>query len=325
MKRMLVLLSCLLTAGITANAQPVKQHGRLHVQGTQLTDEHNSPVVLRGMSFGWSCFHPRFYTAGSVKWLHNDWHCTVVRAAMGIEPKGGYKDDSATAIAKIRTVVDAAIKEGIYVIIDWHSHNINLAEARRFFAEMALAYHQYPNVLYEVFNEPDHETWNEVKAYATDIISTIRTYDSSNVILVGSPHWDQYVHLPAADPITGYSNLMYTLHYYAATHKQSLRDRADSALNKGLPIFISESAGMEASGNGPLDLAEWQRWRDWAEQHKLSWITWSVSDKNETCSVLQTSAASDGRWSQKDLKESGIRTRQYLRKYKAGSATTSIR
>lgn len=318
MKRTLVLLlSGLLAACITLHAQPVKQHGRLHVQGTQLVDEHNNPVILRGMSFGWSCFHPRFYTAGSVKWLHNDWHCTVIRAAMGIEPKGGYKEDSATAIANVKAVVDAAIKEGVYVIIDWHSHNINLAEARQFFAGMAQAYHQYPNVLYEVFNEPDYETWSEVKAYATDIVGIIRKYDTSNIILVGNPHWDQDVHLPAADPVTGYSNLMYTLHYYAATHKQWLRNRADSALNKGLPIFISESAGMEASGDGPLNLAEWQRWIEWAELHKLSWVTWSVSDKNETCSVLRTSAASDGHWRKKDLKDSGIYTRKYLRKYKA--------
>lgn len=113
--------------------QPVKQNGELQVKGTQLVNANDEPVVLRGMSFGWSCFHPRFYTKGAVKWLYKDWGCNVVRAAMGIEPNRGYKQDSATNMQLISTVVDAAIEQGIYVIIDWHSHSINLPEAKAFF------------------------------------------------------------------------------------------------------------------------------------------------------------------------------------------------
>ncbi|MEO7309488.1 MAG: glycoside hydrolase family 5 protein [Chitinophagaceae bacterium] len=299
-------------------AQPVKEHGQLQVTGTQLTDQKGKPLVLRGMSFGWSCFHPRFYTKGTVEWLYKDWGCNVLRAAMGIEPKNGYKQDSATNMQLISTVVDAAIAQGIYVIIDWHSHNINLTEANAFFKTMAAKYGKFPNLIYELFNEPDQETWPEVKAYAETLIKTIRAIDPDNIILVGSPHWDQYINLPAADPITGYKNLMYTMHFYAATHKQELRDRTSAAIKMGLPIFISESAGMDASGDKAIDDAEWQRWIDFAEANQLSWITWSVSDKDETCSVLQKSAASDGHWKSEDLKASGIKARNLYRKYNLG-------
>ncbi|MFT3679028.1 MAG: glycoside hydrolase family 5 protein [Ferruginibacter sp.] len=299
-----------------ARAQPVKLHGQLKVSGTQLVDQNNQPVVLNGMSFGWSCFHPRFYTASAVKWLRKDWNCSVVRAAMGIEPDGGYLKDSAKHAAMIRTVIDAAIKEGIYVIVDWHSHNINLKEAKAFFTQIAKDYHQYPNIIYEIFNEPDYETWAEVKAYSTEIITAIRAVDPNNIILVGSPHWDQDIHLVAADPIKDFNNLMYTVHFYAATHKQSLRDRTDAAIAKGIPVFISESAGMEATGNGPINQDEWTKWINWMKKHKLSWVTWSVSDKDETCSVLNTSASSFGSWKEEDLKESGIKTRLFLRSIK---------
>ena len=299
---------------LTANSQPVKKHGKLKVVGTQLVNEKNQPVVLRGMSFGWHNWWPRFYSAGAVKWLRDDWNCTVVRAAMGIEPDKGYLKDPAGSLQKIKTVIDAAIKNDVYVIIDWHSHNIQLEEAKKFFIEMATTYGNHPHVIYELFNEPDHETWPQVKDYSIELIKAIRAIDPDNIILVGSPQWDQSVHLPAEDPITGYSNLMYTLHYYAATHKQWLRDRADAVLKKGLPLFISESAGMEATGNGPLNVDEWNAWISWAESRKVSWITWSVSDKAETCSVLKPSASSEGNWKESDLKESGIRIREILRK-----------
>lgn len=315
--KLIVTVLFLILSIISVNAQPVKKYGQLRVEGTKLVDKNGKQVVLRGMSFGWHNWWPRFYNAGTVKWLHKDWKCSVVRAAMGVEPDKGYIKDSAGSVANIKAVVDAAIKEGIYVIIDWHSHNIKLNEARTFFTMMAKQYGKYPNVIYELFNEPDQETWPEVKAYSEELIKTIRAIDPDNIILVGSPRWDQEIQLPAADPIKGYSNLMYTVHFYAATHKQWLRDRTDEAIKKGLAIFISESAGMEASGNGALNYEEWQKWIDWMEANQLSWITWSVSDKDETCSVLKTSAASDGKWKESDLKESGVMTREYLRKYNA--------
>ena len=299
-----------------SKAQFVKHHGQLRVEGTQLTDQNNNPVVLRGMSFGWHSMWPRFYNEEAVAWLKKDFKCNVVRAAMGIElGKMSYLKDPVFSKEKIDAVVNGAIKSDIYVIIDWHSHNINLKEACEFFNEMSKKYAKYPNIIYEIFNEPDQESWPEIKAYSEEVIKVIRKNDSDNIILVGSPHWDQDVNLPAADPIKGYANIMYTMHFYAATHGKELRDKTDEALKKGLPIFISESAGMEATGDGPLNIKAWQEYIDWMENRKLSWITWSVSDKDETCSILKKSAQSEGKWKEEDLKESGVKVREFLRRY----------
>lgn len=314
MKRVM-LAFLLLSISFASFSQPVKIHGPLKVSGLQLIDKNNQDVVLRGMSYGWHNWWPRFYNAGSVQWMQKDWGVNVVRAAMGVEPDGAYLARPESSIRTIKAVIDAAISQDLYVIIDWHSHNINLEAAKAFFVAMATQYGKNPHVIYEIFNEPDQESWKEVKEYSIEMIKAIRAIDPDNIILIGSPHWDQDVHLAADDPIKGYDNLMYTVHFYAATHKQWLRDRCDYALGKGLPLFISESAGMEATGNGSLNMEEWTRWIEWAEQHKISWITWSVSDKNETCSVLLPSAASDGNWKDSDLKESGIKTREMIRKY----------
>lgn len=299
-----------------SKAQFVKKHGQLSVQGTQLVDKNNDPVVLRGMSFGWHSMWPRFYNEKAVSWLKKDFNCNVVRAAMGIElGEYSYLKDPQFSKEKIEAVVDGAIKSDIYVIIDWHSHNVNLKEAKAFFAEISKKYAKYPNIIYEVFNEPDYESWWEVKTYSEEIIRVIRENDPNNIILVGCPHWDQDIDLPAAEPIVGYNNIMYTMHFYAATHGKELRDRTDAAIKNGLPVFISESAGMEASGDGPLNVKAWQEYIDWMEANKLSWITWSVSDKDETCSILKKTAKSEGKWKDEDLKESGLKVREFLNKY----------
>lgn len=317
MKSIIILFALALTA-IPVCSQPVKENGQLKVDGVFLVNEEGKPLVLRGMSFGWHNWWHMYYNSGVVDWLYRDWKCSVVRAAMGIEPENGYRVKPEWSAGKVMEVVDAAIANDIYVVIDWHSHNINLDEAKTFFTLMAEKYGSYPHVIYEIFNEPDRESWAEVKEYSIELIRTIRAIDADNIILVGSPHWDQDIHLVADDPITGFDNIMYTVHFYAATHGQFLRDRSEYALEKGIPIFVSEAAGMEASGDGPINYEEWQRWIDWMEDNKISWIKWSVSSKKETCSVLLPSASETGGWKSEDLNESGVKTRELIRKYNAG-------
>jgi endoglucanase len=295
------------------DAQPVKKYGKLSVAGTKMVDQNGSSVVLKGVSFGWHNWWPRFYNKEAVKWLYEDWKCTVVRAAMGVEPDSGYLKKPGWSKEKTEAVIEGAIENDIYVIIDWHSHGLHLEGALIFFEEMAKKYGAYPHVIYEIYNEPTRQSWEEVKAYSIEVIRKIREFDPDNIILVGSPHWDQDIHLVADDPIEGFDNLMYTLHFYAATHGQYLFDRGDYALEKGIPLFVSECAGMAANGNGPIDYQAWNKWLDWMDGNQISWVCWSIADKDETCSMLNESAGSEGNWKESDLKESGIKTRELLR------------
>jgi endoglucanase len=311
----ITLFIMLLTVSYIAYAGPVSKHGQLRVDGKQLVDQNNQPVVLRGVSFGWSNWWSEYYNTDAVDILANDWQCSVLRAAMGVEPDSAYISDPQPQIDLITTVVDEAIKENVYVIIDWHSHGIRTEEAVKFFRMMAERYGNYPHVIYEIFNEPV-QTWEEVKAYSQTVIKAIREIDPDNIILVGNPHWDQDINVVADDPILGFDNIMYTLHFYAATHKSWLIERGNYALQKNIPIFVSECASMEASGNGPLDLESWNIWLNWLETNQISWICWSVSPKDETCSMMQWGVNPHGPWPDKDLKEWGILTRDTLRKLK---------
>ena len=298
----------------TEEAAAEKTVPALVVNGTQLMNTRGDTVVLHGVSYGWHQFWPRFYNASSAQWLVRDWGAQVLRASMGVELEGAYLDNPELGLKCVQTIVDAAIAENVYVIIDWHSHGIRTEEAKAFFTQMATRYKGVPNVIYEIFNEPVEDSWEQVKAYSEEVIRAIRAVEPDAVILVGCPHWDQDIHLEADNPIAGQKNLMYTLHFYAATHGQWLRDRADYALGKGLPIFVSECAGMEASGDGPINPEEWAKWVDWMDRRSISWAAWSISDKDETCSMLLPKASSEGRWQEDDVKEWGHMVRAELKK-----------
>jgi endoglucanase len=292
---------------------PVALNGKLRVIGTQLSNEKGNPLVLRGASLGWHNLWPRFYNEGAIAWLASDWKCNVIRASMGVGLDDSYLENPEYALKCMTNVIDGAIKQGIYVLIDFHSHKLHTAEAKTFFTGMVKKYKDTPNVMYEIWNEPDYYSWRVVKQYSEELITTIRSIDKDNLILVGSSHWDQDIDSVAGNPILNQKNIMYTMHFYAGTHKKWLRDRTDAAIAKGIPVFISECAGMDASGDGAIDEAEWKTYLNWMDADKLSWIVWSVSDKNETCSMLLPRASSTGNWDEGVLKSWGKICRSAIR------------
>lgn len=328
MKRTIIAAFALAAAAITSCSDKTAVEP-LHVEGTQLY-AGDAPARLKGISFGWHNIWPRFYNAGAVKTMHEEWGANLFRAAIGSDDhakadnpgiKGGYTSEPEFALDCLYKVVDAAIENGCYIIVDWHSHATLLEDARDFFTKVATRYADCPNVIYELFNEPvsrefdaardysqpSNESlvafWNDLKEYSEDLIETITSISKVHpLILVGCPQWDQDIHLVPDNPVTNYDNVMYTVHFYAATHKEYLRERSDYALSRGIPVFLSECAGCEATGDGYLDVESWEVWDSWAEERGISMVVWSVSDKVETCSMFTSEASSEGPWTDDVLK-----------------------
>ena len=285
----------------------VDEHGPLRVSGNRIVDKNGRPVVLRGMSFFWSQWMGKYYNTNVVQWLRDDWHCTVVRAAMAVEA-GGYLTNPEREKEKIKTIVQAAIYAGIYVIIDWHDHNANrhTEQAQAFFEEIAMTYGKYPNVIYELWNEPlrQHDWTTVVKPYHEAVIQKIRAHDSKNLIVCGTPSWSQDVDKASRDPLK-LDNVAYTLHFYAGTHRESLRNKAAIALTNGVALMVTEWGTSESSGNGKLDEEEMRRWWEFMDRNQLSWCNWSLADKAETSAALNPGANPLGGWSTNDLSKSG--------------------
>ncbi|WP_163711222.1 glycoside hydrolase family 5 protein [Mangrovibacterium lignilyticum] len=321
MKIISIALVLMLFAGIyTAKAQtPVENHGQLKIANGQIVDEHNKAPQLRGLSFSWSIWNgQKYYNPAVVDWICSDFKVSLIRVSMGIEPEGGYLDKPEFQKELVTTVIDKALDNGVYVLIDWHDHHAekHVEESKAFFAEMAQKYAGNPQVIYEIFNEPDYQSWDVVKDYALQIIPVIRKYDSKNLIVVGSPRWDQNVDEAANDPITGYDNICYSFHFYASdnNHQESLRKKADYALEKGLPLFVTEWGVGEANGDGKFDMARNRIWLKWMEDHKLSWACWNITDKEETTAFLKPGANIDGNWTDEELTPNGKYLRELLRK-----------
>lgn len=291
----------------------VDRHGRLSVERGRVVDAAKRPLQLRGMSLFWSQWGSSFYNAKAVANTVG-WGATVVRVAMGVE-HGGYLSNPAAEKAKVKAVVDAAIEQGIYVIIDWHDHNAtqHTAESVAFFSEMARLYANNPHVIFEIFNEPVNIGWGPIKAYSETVIQAIRATGARNLVIVGTPQWSQRVDLAANDPVRA-ENVAYALHFYAATHRQELRNTASYALGKGVALFVTEFGVCEASGNGRIDVEESNRWFRFLDEHQIGWANWSLTDKREAASALRPGVNPLGVWSDGDLTTSGVLVKARLSK-----------
>jgi endoglucanase len=318
----------LLLAGCTAYSTPaapplpavpgiVSQHGRLRTAGNRIVGEHGQPVSLAGVSFGWSQWEAaRFYNAGTVNWLKQDWNAQIIRAPLGIHEEDGYFQHPAPNKDRVMAAIDAALASNVYVIVDWHDHNAHLhtAQAVAFFIEMARRYGDRPNIIYEIYNEPlANANWaRHVKPYAEQVIAAIRAIDPDNLIVVGTPNYSQNVDVAAGDPLKD-ANVAYALHFYAGTHKRSLRARALKALDLNAALFVTEWGTCDASGDGPIDEASVREWMAFLREHQLSHCNWAVYDKAETAAIIRRSASSKGNWHETDLSASGKFARDLIR------------
>ena len=312
---------------------PVQKYGQLKVTGSQITDQLGNPVALRGVSNFWSNSNEgaTFFDAATVKWLRDDWCIDVIRAVMGVEDLGGqqgYLNNAAGEKAKIVRVIDAAIANGIYVIVDFHSHNAETASqkaaAKTFFKEIAQAYGDKPNVLYETFNEPINQSWSTLRAYHNEVVSYIRQYDADNIIICGTRSYSREVEEAADNKVTG-TNIAYTAHFYAGggtDHNNDLRIKINNAMTKGAAIFVTEYGTCDPSGNGGYNAGNTQTWWDYLDQKKIGACNWAISNKNETASILTSGTTAKSNWSGGQITTSGALVKAYL-KNKCSSSSVS--
>ncbi len=288
-------------------------HGALKVMGSQLCDAEGNPVILRGLSTHGIGWFPDYVNEAAFKDFHEDWKCNVIRLAMYTADYNGYCEGGDTDALKelIRNGVKYATDNDMYVIVDWHVLNDSTpqkykSEAKDFFKEMSAEFKEHNNVIYEICNEPCNDTpWSDIKSYAEEVIPVIRENDSDAIIIVGTPNWSQNVGDAVKDPIRGQENIMYALHFYAATHGDWLRNNMKSAIKAGLPIFVSEYGLCDSACEKGVEQKQSESWIDVMNRYGVSHCAWNISNKDETTAIFKADCDKLSGWTTDDLTENG--------------------
>jgi endoglucanase len=285
--------------------------GKLHVSGTSLMDGSGNAVQLRGVSTHGLAWYPEYVNKAAFQTLRDDWGANVIRLAMYTDEYGGYCNGGDRD--KLKQLVDDGVgyatELGMYVIIDWHILNDNnpqthKSDAIEFFDEMTRKYADHDNVIYEICNEPHGVSWsNDIKPYAQEVLKVIRS-NTDAVVLVGTNTWSQDV-----DDVIGnaldYDNVMYVAHFYAATHKEAIREKITKAMAAGVPVFVSECSICDASGNGSIDEDSANKWLSFMNENGISFVAWSLSNKNETSALIKSDCSKTSGWGDDDLSQCG--------------------
>ncbi|MDR2581419.1 MAG: cellulase family glycosylhydrolase [Fibromonadaceae bacterium] len=294
-------------------------HGKLRVNGGKILDRNNQEIVLRGMSLYWyqgpfcngqpsgGCGQPgnQFYTQNAVRDLANNWGANVIRAAIG-----NVQQEPANALAMAGNMMRWAHENGIYVIIDNHSHiahrPAHATAAVNFFRAVSDTVRQrgYTHVIYELYNEPVCDsndalasdcgsrpatTWAQIKSFSQPVITAIRNNDPDGLIVVGTPSFSSSIAAARNDPLTGAfaHNVLYALHFYAGTAGHgAYRLALEAAYCNNFPVFVTEWGTSAASGAGAISTSNSNTWISLLEAAKVSHVNWSLSSTRESSAAL---------------------------------------
>ncbi|WP_081913405.1 cellulase family glycosylhydrolase [Glycomyces sp. NRRL B-16210] len=302
----------------------VAEHGKLTVCGTKLCDASGEPVQLRGMSTHGLQWYSQCVNDASLDALAYDWGADVVRLSMYIQ-EDGYETDPAGFTARMHELIEEVTSRGQYVIVDWHQltpgdPNYNLDRAKTFFTEIAQVHGDKDNIFYEVANEPNGVAWPSIKSYHEAIIPVIRQHDPDSVILLGTAAWSSFglsgssSEQEVIDNPVNASNIMYTFHFYAASHDDYYLNGLERA-TAALPVFVTEFGTQDHAGEGPNDFTMSQRYLDLMERESVSWVNWNYSDDHRSGAVFQTGTCPGGPFTGDggNLKEAGQWIRDQIR------------
>ena len=279
----------------------------LHTDGRWLKDEANNLVTLRGMSFcgfnnewGEKVLPDFPNKIAKVTNGTNGWYPNILRL-----PIKNYHLETFTLEQIYQTLqagVDECVKQKVYCVIDWHAvdgeentdwRSPKMQQSTKdFWRYMAPRFGHYPNVIFELYNEPGFpklvtaENWQNWRNTAQEWVDLIREDAPRNIILISSPLWSQITQFAPEYPFKGY-NLAYVNHTYKGMEESWPREIGleydwEQVFGKAadkVPLFLTEFGWQADSewefGKGTTENFGLPMKRFLNKRPNINWIVWT--------------------------------------------------
>ncbi|MGA2678938.1 MAG: cellulase family glycosylhydrolase [Sedimentisphaerales bacterium] len=219
----------------------------LHTDGNQIKDPMGNVVILRGVDFidlgfldnwhgGAIAMIDRLTDKTDTQGNSPGWYPKVFRINITPPDSVGYgwpvpfdPTNCSFYYDLLRPVVDYCKSKDVYVIIDWHyvaNTYDHVDSTSQFWEYIAPKFANDSHVLFELFNEPMNDLYNDWIFNNTDVndwlsvrqdmqtwVNIVRTYAPKNLILVAGSNYAQILKPIVDNPIDG-NNIVYVSHIY---------------------------------------------------------------------------------------------------------------
>lgn len=294
----------------------VQEFGALHVDGYHVMDQNNQILQLRGFSSHGLLWYPEYTNYAAIQTTKAA-GANTFRIAMYSDGSNGYVNNEKLATKMAFGAIENVIANDMYAIVDWHILNDgnplqNIEYAKTFFETIASYYKDHPAIIYEICNEPNGATtWSDVSTYANTIIPIIRQYAPNSIILVGTPKYSSDLKSAMEAPLA-FENIMYTYHQYLNSVSGNYMYNLNTAVEANFPVFISEWGTGNLDGDGVVNEENTRTFLSYLNEHQISWINWSLSNKAEGTAALDPNSNIVADWTLDQLSPSGKIVYEYL-------------
>ncbi|MBI3556440.1 MAG: cellulase family glycosylhydrolase [Deltaproteobacteria bacterium] len=247
----------------------------LQVQGPSIF-YNGKPITLRGVGVGDVVSGRAKRPLSDYCTIAGDWNANVIR--MGIHPGVWKHTDHKAVLLELKRNVDAALAEGMFVIIDWHVigwpdgysetpdekwgspadlYDSGFALAKDFWEQVSRSFGADSRILFELWNEPvaseddwkpsSEPKWLALKTYWKQLLAIIRK-TTSNVVIVAGNSWGYDLRGVRLAPLADV-NVAYSWHVYAGKDRNKEEHWAAhlDELQKTRPVLVTEW-GFDPSG-----------------------------------------------------------------------------
>jgi endoglucanase len=284
----------------------VSAHGKLKKSGNHLVDAHNVPFELRGIGTHHMLEYQSLYTDASIKTLKMyGVNCIRLTAYLKTRtysksngyPARGYLVATDETKEVMDNLIQLCIDNDMYCIVDWHVLGGDgdvtdyTTEAVDFFDYFADKWHSYPNIMYEILNEPFENSPAECVPFAQATVAKIRDYDPNAVIICGINVQEYGIaEFKTAFDAAGITDIFYSFHIYIGDVEPSGYESVFNSLDNAIenyPFFMTEWGNSEASGDGTRNDELAAMILDYLHDNCVPHCFWKWTYQNMTTAVLK--------------------------------------